>query len=81
MVYTDKDNSIKKIGVLCKVIGKMNQLFLYNNKSFPSVLIQMDVLFRVRILDDVKNIPKNDEFFQANVELIEDEISKINFLK
>ena len=75
------DNSIKKIGVLCKVIGKMNQLFLYNNKSFPSVLIQMDVLFRVRILDDLKNIPKNDEFFQANVELIEDEISIIKFSK
>lgn len=79
LVYTDKERNTRKIGVLCKVVGKINQIYLVNNQSYPVTVTRLDVLFRVKILDDTKNTDKSSEYFPGTVELIEDEISKNNY--
>lgn len=75
LVYTDREKNIKKIGVLCKVIGKINQIYMVNNQSYPVTITRLEVLFRIKIVDDSKNTDKANEYFIGKVELIEDEIS------
>lgn len=76
LVNSSKDGSIKKIGVLCKIIGKMNQLFLGRSNSFPVTIFQVQALFRMKISEDEKKMDKNSQYFRSKIEIVEDEISK-----
>mgnify|MGYP000944115040 CR=1 FL=1 len=55
----------------------MNQLVLGRSNSYPVTIFQVQALFRMKIQDDENKIEKNSQYFHANIEILEDEISKI----
>jgi hypothetical protein len=78
-----KDDQIREIGVLAKVIGIFNQFSLANNSSYTNQLnsfsyVKIEVLGRIKILDYQRHNKESQgsDIFFANVELLEDEISK-----
>lgn len=75
VVYTEVNDDIRKIGVVAKVIGVFNQLYIQNGVSYPLTYARLEVLSRIKIID-YKNIKNTRlEYFKASVELLEDEIS------
>jgi hypothetical protein len=83
LIYKDNSNKIREVGILAKVTGFYRQVAL-NSRTNQSVTINsvsLDVLGRMKILD-FNNIQKkfgdtnSSDLFVANIELLEDEISK-----
>jgi hypothetical protein len=54
----------------------MNQLVLEGVNSYQVTVFQVQALFRIKIQDDENKIEKNSQYFQAKIEILEDEISK-----
>ena len=82
LVYFDSSNKIKEIGVLAKVVGFYGQIALSNqsNKSVNVYSVSLEVLGRMKILEHehVNKLFSDTDLFSANIELLEDEISKSN---
>ena len=80
IVYKNKDNKIKEIGVLCKVIGIIKELFAFNNQNFSSLnYIKLEAICRIKILDYKKINEKyeNSDLAYSPIEILEDEISNL----
>jgi len=78
IVYKDKNNQIKEIGVLCKVIGIIKELFQINNQNFSSMnYIKFEAVCRINILEyqKINEKPDNTDFDYSSIEILEDELS------
>jgi hypothetical protein len=78
IVYKDKNNQIKEIGVLCKVIGIINELFQINNQNFSSMnYIKVEAICRIKILECkiINEKVEHSDFAYSSIEFLEDEIS------
>ena len=79
--YKDNENNIREIGVLAKVIGIINHFAFSNiSQSAGYSYVKLEILGRIKIQDykRISQDTKDSEVFFANVELLEDEISKKN---
>jgi hypothetical protein len=80
IVYKDDKNQIKEIGVLAKVIGIFNQFSFASSSSQSNSFsyVKIEVLGRMKILDFQRHNKESQgsDLLFANVEVLEDEISK-----
>ena len=78
IVYKDKNNQIKEIGVFCKVIGFIKEMFQISNQNFSSMnYIKLEAVCRIKILEYQKINEQTDhaDFAYYPIEILEDELS------
>lgn len=60
-------------GVLCRVVSTINEVFYFENMYFTKIVLTLEAFNRIKIKEKLSQ----DIYSQkANIELLEDEISK-----